>query len=293
MGSNQSSSNQTIKEIAPGFYNVRASFPKFAGLVDIGTHMSMIKLSNGKFLVIDTVPLNHDLKLEIDNLTDNGKNIEAVVGSHPFHTLAFPTFYNCYPNSPYYGTPRHLRKLTEIPWTGSIKDNLKKWEPDVQMRIPEGAEFDDPQPESYNHFSCVWVYSPAAKTVHVDDTINYFGNPPVLVRLAGKKKGSMEFHDSIKGPGLYKTSEAPDLFKNWLLNIIQDWDFDNMCCAHLGNKIGGAKDLLSQVLADAQPLFDAIKHVNHKTEQKEKETGECSDDGKDCANYNVEGCECG
>jgi len=287
---NTSANESHIQEIGTGFYNVRASFPKIGGLVDIGTHMSIIKLESGKFLVIDTVPLKPSLKTEIDNLTENGNNIEAVVGTHPFHTLAFPAFYDAYPNVPYYGTPRHLRKVKEIPWVGSIKDNLNKWDPEVQMRIPEGAEFNDPQPESYNHFNSVWVYSPKARTVHVDDTINYFGNPPFLVKLAGKKKGQMEFHDSIKGPALYKTSEAPDIFKNWVLKVIQDWDFDNMCCAHLGNKIGGARQMLGQVLADAQPLLDALKKVNQKYEH---EHGADEDDGKDCANYNVDGHECG
>lgn len=129
-----------LRQIGPGFWNVRAPFKLFR-IVDIGTHMSIIKLRSGNFLVIDTVELNDQLKKELDELTSNGTKIEAVVGVHPFHTLAFPGFYKSYPEAKYYGTPRHIRKLTDIKWTGQLDDNkesLSKWEPEVELRIPAG-----------------------------------------------------------------------------------------------------------------------------------------------------------
>jgi hypothetical protein len=64
--------------------------------------MSIIRLPTGRFLVIDTVDLNPALKVEIDQLTNNGANIEAVVAAHPFHTLYFNPFYKAYPNIPYH-----------------------------------------------------------------------------------------------------------------------------------------------------------------------------------------------
>ena len=128
-----------LYSIGPGFWNVRGRFKAYK-VIDIGTQMSIIKLRNGKFLVIDTVEMNDHLRQEIDTLTDNGNNIEAVIATHPFHTLSFPAFYQLYPKAPYYGTPRHLRQLTEIPWAGNLDDcNIRvKWEPDVEMRIPTG-----------------------------------------------------------------------------------------------------------------------------------------------------------
>lgn len=129
-------------EVANKFWNIRVSFKLFAGFADLGSQMSLIQLKNGNFLVIDTVLLTDQTKASINLLTDNGKKIEAVLGTHPFHTLAFPTFYEAYPNAAYYGTPRHLRRLTQIPWTGSLEDChiRKKWEPEVEMRIPAGKQ---------------------------------------------------------------------------------------------------------------------------------------------------------
>jgi len=128
-----------LYSIGPGFRNVRGRF-KILKVIDIETQMSIIQLSNGKFLVIDTVELDDRLRQEINHLTNNGENIEAVIATHPFHTLSFPAFYQLYPKAAYYGTPRHLRRLTEIPWAGNLDDcNVrKKWEPDVEMRIPAG-----------------------------------------------------------------------------------------------------------------------------------------------------------
>lgn len=110
-------------------------------MVEIGTHMSIVQLRNGNFLVIDTVVINDELKRDIDELTHNGTKIEAVIAVHPFHTLAWTAFYKMYPHAKYYGTPRHLRKLTEIQWAGQLDDSngfLSKWTPDVELRIPAG-----------------------------------------------------------------------------------------------------------------------------------------------------------
>jgi len=275
-------------EVGPGFWNVRSSF-KLKGIVDIGTQMSFIRLSNGKFLVIDTVPLSDSLKLEIDQLTDGGNKLEAVLAVHPFHTLAIGDFYRTYPNVPYYGCPRHLRRLNVIPWAGDLNNEeiRKKWEPEIQMRIPAGAEFINPEPEAYNHFICVWVYAVAARVIHVDDTINYFSNPSTIMKIVGKKPGLMEFHPSMAGPGLHPTPEAPREFQVWVQQILNDWDFDTMCCAHIGNKIGGAKEALRETLEDAESTFAHLEKHNRKKEEAEDERI------KECRKYNVHGSECG
>jgi hypothetical protein len=131
-----------LYEIAPGFWNVRSHLKVFVKLADIGTHMSIVRLSNANFVVFDTVELNDHLISQINRLTDNGDLIEGVIGTHPFHTRSFLAFYQAYPQAAYYGTPRHLRRVPQIPWLGSL-DNCnvrQKWEPDVEMRIPAGEQ---------------------------------------------------------------------------------------------------------------------------------------------------------
>jgi hypothetical protein len=258
---------KSLVEVGPGFWNVRGSFKIVLGLVDIGTHMSVLKLNSGKFVIVDTIPLTPEIKTELDALTKNGELIEAVLATHPFHTLAFPAFHSAYPNLKYYGTPRHLRKLTNIKWVGDLNDCKVRslWSPEIEMRIPAGSEFVAPMPEAHNHFSCVWVFHEKSKSIHIDDTVMVGSNPGILLKLAGFRHGSMSFHPSIKNVGLNNTPNAPFEFRDWVKSIIKDWDFDNICTAHMGNKVGGAKKQLTEVLEKAEPLFQKLSDRNKKS----------------------------
>lgn len=102
--------------------------------------MSIVGLENGNFIIIDAIPLDTATKIQINILTDNGKKIQAILATHPFHTLAFPALYKQYPNAPYYGTPRHLRILKEINWAGDLNSCgvREAFYPEIEMRIPAG-----------------------------------------------------------------------------------------------------------------------------------------------------------
>jgi len=240
--------NRTVL-IGPGFWNIRSTFD-IDGF-NIGTQMSLIQLSTGKFLVLDTVELDAELKGEIDILTKNGTLMEAVLATHPFHTTYFPAFYQVYPHVPFYGTPRHLRIEPTIPWVGSMWDcdTRQKWLPEVHFRIPRGSEFVAPQPEDSNHFSGIHAFHPPSKTIHVDDTIMY--NLPLA--------DDMLFHPSILTVGLYHIPQSPPAFHDWVQRLITEWDFDNICAAHNGVKLGGAK-LELQILLDTTVIaLDALE----------------------------------
>jgi len=294
MGAKQSTETpHRIKLIEPNFYHIRAEFRVVGGLLNIGTHMSMIKLPSGKYLVIDTVPLDDQLKQEIDALTNFGQDIEAVVATHPFHTLAFPKFFDAYPNVPYYGTPRHLRNQKQITWNGDITENLGMWESSgVEMRIPDGAEWVSPVPEDSNHFNSVWVFAKDAKIIHIDDSIMYFADPGLFMKAAGLQ--GTHWHPSLKGPALIPSPDSPAKFKAWVEKLIEDWDFDNIAAAHMDNKIGGAKEALADTLKKYQPTLDkltakfAAEHPeDHKDDEEYKTAIE------ECKKGNVDGTECG
>jgi len=198
--------NQTIP-IGPGFWNVRSTF--FIGGADVGTHMSLIQLKSGKFVIVDTVDLNAELQTEINDLTHNGDLMEAIIATHPFHTTYFPAFYKVYPKVPFYGTPRHLKIQPEIAWAGSMYDcsNRQRWLPEIHMRIANGSEFENPS--GSNHFSGIHVFHPMSRAIHVDDTI-----------MINNKTGDMHFASSISGVGLFHIPEAPNAFGNFVKNIL-------------------------------------------------------------------------
>jgi len=187
---------------------------------DIGVQMNFVQLNSGRFLVLDTIALNASFINEINVLTNNGSLIEAVLGTHPFHTLFFPAFYKQFPNAKYYGTPRHLKVVPQVKWTGSLWDcqNRVLW-PEVKMRIPRGAEFVDPQPPATNHFSGIHVYHAQSGVLHIDDTINVIF-------------GILSFHPTIVTSGLYHIPEAPLAFGFFVQNMLNDWSLSTICCAH-------------------------------------------------------------
>jgi hypothetical protein len=48
--------------------------------------------------VFDTIALTAGVRAWLDELTRGGELIEAVVATHPFHTLYFAPFHAIYPN---------------------------------------------------------------------------------------------------------------------------------------------------------------------------------------------------
>lgn len=95
----------------------------------------------------------------------------------------------------------------------------------------------------------------------------------------------------MTGPGLHPTEEAPYEFKAWLESVLADWDFDNMCCAHIENKIGGAHAALKKALEEAEPTFKKLAKKAHKEGGKRKD--DHHESKEDCPKYNVSGNECG
>jgi hypothetical protein len=107
-------------EVGNGFYNLKTPFVMY-GVIDIGTQMSLLRLqSTDRFLVIDTCAMSSGAKEEFDRLTSNGTLIDAVIATHPFHTIYFEAFHAMYPTLKYYGTPRHIKTIPSITWTGDV-----------------------------------------------------------------------------------------------------------------------------------------------------------------------------
>jgi hypothetical protein len=60
---------------------------KLAGIINIGTHVSIVRLRTGRFVFLDSYPLNGEGRDQLLGLTKGGALVEAVFNLHPFHTL--------------------------------------------------------------------------------------------------------------------------------------------------------------------------------------------------------------
>ena len=74
----------------------------------------------------------------------------------------------------------------------------------------------------------------------------------------------MMWHTTLTSVGLYATPEAPTQFKEWVEALIHDWDFDNICTAHVGNTVGGAKTALKATLQRSLPTLEGLVAKNRK-----------------------------
>lgn len=124
-----------------------------------------------------------------------------------------------------------------------------------------GAEYFNPLPEAINHFISVFVYHRGSKTLHVDDTLVYIETSPWPINIL-LQPGSLIFHPSLI-IGLHPNADAPLQFYNWMNQMLKDWDFENLCTAHVGVKIGGAHAAVQALVKNSEILFQGLSEIHH------------------------------
>lgn len=62
--------------------------------------------------------------------------------------------------------------------------------------------------------------------------------------------------------GLYPTVEAPLQFRDWMNKLLDDWDFDNLCTAHIGVKMGDAHTALKDLVNQSEKVFQELSERN-------------------------------
>ncbi|KAJ3289281.1 hypothetical protein HDU79_004190 [Rhizoclosmatium sp. JEL0117] len=253
--------HRKIRDLGHGLFNLRAPF-YVGGVLNVGTHMSFVQVESGRFVALSTVPLDPESKAELDQLTKNGDLIEAVVATNPFHTGSFEAFHKAYPHVPMYGTPRHIRNYPQIKWAGSVTDDglLTRWSPELVLTIPDGCEFDSPQPEIANHFNGVIAIHPASRFMICDDAFETCkGMNAITSGLTGLKNGDIRFHPLFPTSSIFKKSEpdGPKKFYGWAQKVLE-LDFDNLVTAHSGVSLDGRKEAFRAAIERVKPTLVSL-----------------------------------
>jgi hypothetical protein len=253
-----------ILKIANDFWNIRGSF-KIAGFVDIGTQASLVRRKNGKFIFLDSYTLSGDTQREIDELTDDGNDVEAVLNLHPFHTIHVAKMFERYPDAKHYGTARHLAKFPELNW-----QKLRTEDPELHSRFASNFDFSVPRGVDFIsddenvHFSSVLAYHRSSRTIHVDDTLMYI-RLPLLMRFFGLPD-AVSFHPTLSKV-LEKRAGAVDDFQQWAKELAEDWSgAENLCAAHTASLIAPGEgkasihDRILKALDKVQSKLEAHKN---------------------------------
>jgi len=223
-------------EIEEGFWNIRGSF-KVGGVVEIGTQASLVRLSDGDFVILDTCLLSPDVISKVDQLTEGGKRIKAILNLHPFHTVYVESMHERFPDAALYGTSRHLAKLPALPWQSLCTEDPKlhnMFDEDFRFSVPKGVDFISSNENV--HFSSVLVFHLASKTIHVDDTL-VFSELPDVMGLVGYKN-VLSFHPTLL-MALQKRHGAAEEFEVWARELADQWcEAENLVAAHTAPLIG-------------------------------------------------------
>jgi hypothetical protein len=250
-----------IIEVGDGFWNIRGSF-KIGGIIEIGTHASLIRRSNGRFVFLDSYALSGEVERRVLELTNGGKDIEAILNVHPFHTVFARKMHERFPDARLYGTARHLSRFPELPWEAERTEDPAlhaMFADDFHFSVPRGVDFISSNENV--HFSSVLVLHQASKSIHVDDTLMYIRFPKAA-RLLGRTD-SLTFHPTL-GKALQKRAGAARDFRQWAEGLAERWrDAENLCAAHTAtltaakNRGATIHDRMLEALAKANRTLKA------------------------------------
>lgn len=212
-----------LVKISDDFWNVRGSF-KIAGLVDVGTQMSVARLRSGGFVLLDSYELTGPIRDEVLRLTDGGSTIAAILNLHPFHTLHVQSVANTFPQARLYGTRRHVAREPQLRWeTCHTEDpELTELFEDFRFSVPQGVDFIPAG--SHLHFGSVLAIHLASKTLHVDDTLTWMSLPLFQ---------GLRFHPTL-AKVLKRRAGAAAEFRTWAHQLSEQCvDVQNLCTAHM------------------------------------------------------------
>lgn len=253
-----------ILQIADNFWNIRGSF-KIAGFIDIGTQASLVKLESGKFVFLDSYTLDGSVLKEVEQLTNNGKDVVAVLNLHPFHTIHVEWMFEHYPDAKHYGTARHLSKFPDLQWQQTCTEDPETqalFSEDFEFSVPRGVDFISDNENV--HFSSVLVFHPTSRTIHVDDTLMYI-RLPLLMRFFGLPD-ALSFHPTF-GKVLEKRAGAVHDFRLWANELADNWrNAQNLCAAHTATLV--VKD---QETSLRDRIIKALDKVEAKLDVHERE----------------------
>ncbi len=221
-----------IEHLSDNFWNIRGDF-KISHVLNIGTHMSLVRKPDGRFLLLDSYELDRSDQKELLELTDGGALIDAVLNVHPFHTIHCKFIQELLPHARLIGTKRHHQQSPDLHWDSDLIEDpatQRQFADILQFSIASGVDFisDDDSV----HVGSVIVRHKESGIVHADDTLMVIDLPALVQMVVPGPK--LRFHPKLSD-GLEKRVGAADDYIRWARDMARDWaDTRTVCAAHNG-----------------------------------------------------------
>ena len=242
-----------IYDLSAGFWNIQGSF-RLGGIVNVGTQCSLVELGSGRFIFLDSYTLTDEVRKQVMALTNDGKDVEAVLNVHPFHTVHCAQMAKDFPAATFYGSERHPKKVPEVDWSDDLveSDAVAERYPELEFSISKGIYYISPNEKV--HAGSLLVRHPASQSVHIDDT---FMSPPSKILKAVLPE--VMLHPTTK-QALKDEADAGNIYCDWATDLAHKWrDTRHFCAAHSGMinfEIGGFESALVAAIDKARPKLE-------------------------------------
>ncbi|MEP2439310.1 MULTISPECIES: hypothetical protein [Alphaproteobacteria] len=135
---------EEIIAVGNGFWNIRGDL-RIAGVLNIGTQCSLVKLGEGRFVFLDSYTLRSEIREQVMAMTDHGRAGEAMLNVHPFHTLHCAQMAEDFPAATFYGSARHKTLVPQVAWAEDTveSDAVATRYPELALReLAESAQYE-------------------------------------------------------------------------------------------------------------------------------------------------------
>ena len=255
-----------VRKVGADLWNIRGSF-KIKGLVDIGTQASLVRRRNGEHVLLGGCELSSAVRRWLAEETSGGDSLTAMIHLHPFHTVFVRPLHELYPQAKLYGTARHHKRLSDLPWQEAQSEQAElhqAFADDFDFSVPRGVDFIPSNPNL--HFASVLALHRESKTLLVDDTLIYVRLPRLLRAV---KKDILTLHPTLSKV-LQPRPGAVTEFRDWARWLIdRSRDVENLCAAHSAALL--AKNNSGPTIS--QRIAAAVDKVEAKLSAHEKEYG--------------------
>ncbi len=244
---------EQIINLGTGFWNIRGTF-RIGGILNIGTHCSLIQLASGRFVFLDSYTLTGDVRAKVMALTNNGQDVEAILNLHPFHTVHCAQMAKDFPQAICYGSSRHHKKIPEIQWAEDLVESeaVAQRYSDIKFSLSQGIHYISSN--EMIHAGSLLAFHPASQSLHVDDT---FMSVPLKILQAVLPE--LLLHPTTK-KALKNEPNAGKQYCDWATELAHDWrDVRNFCAAHsslVKFEVGGFEKALLTAIDKARPKLE-------------------------------------
>ena len=189
---------------------------RFWGL-EVGARMTVMRLAGGSLLLHSALPLDRELRGELDALGE----VRFVVAPNRFHHLYSGDVAKSYPASRLWVAPGVSEKRPDLNFVGVLEDDAPdEWKADVSQVFFRGRPMENE----------VVFFHPASRTLVMCDLAMNFGprSPLVTRALMTVLGGYGHFRPTRLDPWIIRDRAAARRSMEHILA----WDFDRIVIAH-------------------------------------------------------------